>query len=153
MSYHGRYSPKNVEKYAGDASSVTYRSLWERQVMRWLDENPNVVKWNSEEVVIPYLCETDNKVHRYFMDFFVEFGSGDTFLIEVKPEKQTKVPRKRNTTSGKQSRRFLSESLTYVKNQSKWRAATQYCAKKGWTFAIWTEKTLAQLGIKVVTKK
>ena len=54
MSYRGKYTIKDKSKYAGDHKKVVYRSLWERQAFRWCESNPNVVRWNSEEVVIPY---------------------------------------------------------------------------------------------------
>jgi hypothetical protein len=38
----------------------------------FLDRHKDVTKWNSEEVVIPYRSPLDNKIHRYFTDFFVE---------------------------------------------------------------------------------
>ena len=59
--YRGKYRPINPGKYDGDYSAIVYRSLWERQVFKWCDENSSVVKWNSEETVVPYRCKTDNK--------------------------------------------------------------------------------------------
>ncbi|WP_370656660.1 TnsA endonuclease N-terminal domain-containing protein, partial [Klebsiella pneumoniae] len=61
-------------------------------MMRWLDNHPDVVKWNSEEVVIPYFCNADGKKRRYFMDFWARFKDGQEFLFEVKPAKETKPP-------------------------------------------------------------
>ena len=150
MAYKGKYKVKNEKKYLGDSTKVTFRSLWERQVMKWLDDHPDVDKWNSEEVVIPYLSETDNRVHRYFTDFFIRFQNGDTYIIEVKPDSQTKPPKEPKT--GRRTRRYINESLTYVKNISKWKAATDYCSQRGWTFQVWTEKTLTSLGIKIAKK-
>jgi hypothetical protein len=40
--------------------------------------------------------------------------------------------------------------LTYVKNASKWKAANEYCADRGWIWQIWTEDTLGALGIRVL---
>ena len=52
--YSGRFRPKNIDKYAGDYTKIKYRSMWERQVFKWCDEKPHVIKWSSEEEVIPY---------------------------------------------------------------------------------------------------
>jgi hypothetical protein len=93
MAYSGRYKVKNVKKYAGNPSNIKYRSLWERQVMRWLDDNPSVLKWNSEEVVIGYRCQTDNKLHRYFVDMYIQMKDGKEYLIEIKPKNQTIPPK------------------------------------------------------------
>lgn len=147
MSYRGKFQPRNIAKYRGDASAITYRSLWERQAFRWLDDNPDVLDWNSEEVVIPYRCKTDGKQHRYFVDLFVKFKSGQVYLIEIKPEKQTQPPKQPK----RQSKKYLKEVMTYAKNTSKWEAATSYCEERGWRFEIWTENSLKKLGIKLLT--
>lgn len=145
--YSGRFRPKNISKYEGDYTNITYRSLWERQVLRWLDENPKVISYSSEEVVIPYVCSTDNEIHRYFMDFKIKFKGGQVYLVEVKPKKQTLEPKKQSRTT----RRYLTEVMTYAKNQSKWTQADKYCKDRGWIFEVWTEDTIRSLGIKLIT--
>ena len=37
--------------------------------------------------------------------------------------------------------------MTYVKNMNKWEAADQYAKDRGWSFQIWTEDTLYEMGI------
>ena len=139
MSYKGRFIPKNPQKYAGDVSNIIWRSTWERQVMNWLDSSDNVVYWSSEELVIKYYSPVDNKIHRYFPDFIVKIKKRDgkvmTHVIEVKPEYQTKQP-----TQKKKTKRFIEESITYVVNQSKWKAAEEFCKDRGWVFQVLTEK-------------
>jgi hypothetical protein len=144
MSYKGRFIPKNPQKYAGDASNIIWRSTWEKRVMEWLDRSDNVVYWSSEELVIRYYSPVDNKVHRYFPDFIVKVRRKDgtvmTHVLEVKPEYQTKQPVQKRKT-----KRFLEESITYVINQSKWKAATEFCKDHGWIFQVVTEKDLGIL--------
>ena len=69
MAYSGRYQVKNPKKYKGDFTNVVYRSLWERNVFRWCDDNPKVKGWSSEEIVVPYYYEVDKKYHKYFVPF------------------------------------------------------------------------------------
>lgn len=146
--YKGKYRVKNPNKYRGDPTKVEYRSMWERQVFRWLDDHPGVVWWNSEETVIPYRCSTDNKIHRYFVDITVKFkGKSKPFLIEIKPKKQTEPPK----TPKRKTKRYLNEVMTYMKNESKWKAASSYCKNNGLEFSIWTEDTIKGLGIKLLT--
>lgn len=147
MAYSGRYKVKNLKKYVGNSANVKYRSLWERQVMRWLDSNPAVVSWNSEEVVIPYRCRTDNKVHRYYMDLYIKFDDGKKYLIEIKPKTQTQPPKK----PSRKTKRYLNEVMAYVKNQSKWETAKVFAENRGMAFEIWTEDTIKGLGIKLLT--
>ena len=145
MAYRGKFKPQLHEKYEGDATNVIYRSLWERGVFKWCDRNKDVVKWSSEEVVVPYRCKTDNKQHRYFVDIKITFSSGEIYLIEIKPEKYTKKP-----TAKRKTKRFLKECFQYAKNTSKWNAAEAYAESRGWHFEIWTEKTLKDMGIRIV---
>ena len=88
MTYKGKYRPKNPQKYKGDPDKVVYRSLWERNTFRWIDANPDIVEWNSEEVVIPYRCETDKRMHRYFVDVYYKDRSGAQYLVEIKPRER-----------------------------------------------------------------
>jgi hypothetical protein len=141
MSNKGLFHPKNPKKYNGNADNIVYRSSWEIRVMKWLDDNPNVIWWASEEIAIPYKSPIDQRVHRYFPDFIVKLkqknGKETTLILEVKPESQTKQPvRKRKT------QRFIQESVTYAVNQEKWRAADLFCKEHGWQFKLITEKEL-----------
>ena len=145
MAYKGKFSPKNPKKYKGDPTNIVYRSLWELKVMKYLDENLNIVEWSSEELAIPYLCPTDNRWHRYFPDFIVKTkikdGTTQTMILEVKPKKETVEPKKKK----KVTKQYITEVMTWGKNQAKWRAATEYCADRNWQFKLITEK---ELGIK-----
>ena len=141
MSYKVRFNPRYPAKYNGDPNNVIYRSLWELRVMQYLDVHPGIIWWASEELVIPYYNPIDNKKHRYFPDFVAKMKTKDgtikTVVIEVKPEKQTKMPVQKRKT-----KKYLEESATYLINQSKWKAATEFCKDHGWEFKILTEKDL-----------
>lgn len=145
--YQGFYPVQNKAKYKGDHSKVVFRSMWERQVFRWLDLNPDVLKWGSEETIIPYLCRSDGKAHRYFVDLYVEFKNGKAFYVEIKPKKDVSPPKK---TPGKRKDVYLNEALTWAKNISKFEAAQEYAKARGATFQVWTEDVLAALGIKLM---
>lgn len=143
MAYkQGLFQPKNPNKYIGDATNIVYRSGWERRVMQYLDENTNVVRWASEEIIIPYISPVDNRPHRYFPDFFVEAkgrdGSTKRMLIEVKPKAQSVAPKPQS----RRTKRYLTEVMTYGVNQAKWNAAKDFCIDKGWDFLVLTEEEL-----------
>lgn len=141
MAYKGRFKPRNPEKYSGDYKNIIYRSSWECKVMSWLDKNPDIIKWASEELPIPYKSPIDGKFHRYFPDFIVKINNKNgirIMMIEVKPYKQTIPPKKRKILT----ERYIEEVNTYVINQAKWKAANEYCLDKGWTFSLMTEKEL-----------
>lgn len=141
-SYTGKYKVINPQKYKGDPTSVTYRSLWERKFMKYCDTNSNVLAWFSEEIHIPYRSPVDGRIHRYFPDFFIKLkepnGTIKKYLIEIKPSKQTVPPKK----PSRQTKRYISEAYEYAKNQAKWEAAREYCLDRGWDFKVLTEHDL-----------
>lgn len=141
-TYSGKYKVKNRTKYKGDPDNVVFRSMWERNAFAWCDDNSEIKEWSSEEVVIPYYYDIDKRYHRYFMDLKITFKSGKTLLVEIKPEKETQPPKRPD-----KSRRYINEAMTYVKNQNKWQAASEFAKDRNWSFEIWTEKTLQNMGI------
>lgn len=144
-TYKGKFKPKNPQKYKGDPTNIVYRSSWELKLMFRLDDDPSVVSWGSEEIVIPYISPIDGKVHRYFVDFIVtrinSKGIKNTILIEVKPKSQTQPPK----VPAKKTKKYLNEVFTWGVNEAKWKYATEYCKDRGWEFVIMTE---VELGIK-----
>lgn len=142
--YQGIYKPKNKDKYLGDPANIVYRSFWELRVLRWLDTDSNVLRYASEEIVVPYVSPKDGKVHRYFPDFYFEkineSGKVEKFLVEVKPHGQTQKPKSRKNT-----KRYINEAVTYAVNQAKWKAAEEWCLDRGIKFRIVTEKDLGNL--------
>jgi hypothetical protein len=142
MAYSGQFKPSNPQKYIGDYKNIIYRSSWEARVMNWLDKNPSIVSWASEEVVIPYISPVDGKWHRYFPDFVVKVrdrnGILKTMMLEVKPKKQTQEP----IIQRRVTKRYITEVTTWGINQAKWKAATEYCLDRGWEFKLITEDHL-----------
>jgi hypothetical protein len=135
MAYRTKYIPKNKEKYIGDAANITCRSLWERNICKFCDETPNIVKWSSEEIVIPYESPLDKKMHNYYPDFLIQVKTGDlvkTMMVEVKPKKQTYL--KENASK--------KEQIIWSINNAKWEAAKKYAQSIGYEFLIITEKHL-----------
>ena len=141
--YHKRkFTPINPQKYTGDPTNIIMRSSWETKFALWCDQNPAVIKWNSEETIVPYVCPTDNRWHRYFIDFRIQIrdksGTLKTYLVEIKPEKQTVPP----VPPSRKTKRFLVEAAAYMKNQAKWKAADQFAKDRGWEFLVLTERHL-----------
>tara|TARA_B100001250_G_scaffold13536_1_gene11825 strand:- start:784 stop:1224 length:441 start_codon:yes stop_codon:yes gene_type:complete len=144
MSYSGKFRPSQRHKYKGDPTNIIYRSLWELKFMKWCDKNENVLEWGSEEIIIPYISPVDNRIHRYYPDFYVKAitreGRSSKSIIEIKPYDQTKQPKRKSTR--KVTRRYLSEVKTFAINNAKWKAADSYCKDRRMTFRILTEKEL-----------
>ena len=142
MSYKGRYQPNNPLKYKGNFRNIIYRSLWELKFMKYCDSNQNILEWGSEEVFLPYRSPLDNKIHRYFPDFYIKVkentGKIKKYIIEVKPKKQCIEPNPQK----KKTRSYIYEVREYAKNQAKWRAAKNYCLDRGLEFKILTEDEL-----------
>jgi len=142
MSYKGKYYPSYPRKYKGDPTNIVYRSLWERKFMVYCDKNESILEWASEEIAIPYRSPIDNRVHRYFPDFYMKVkergGKVKRYVIEVKPAKQTKPPVKPK----RQTKGYIREAYEYAKNQAKWKMAREFCADRQWEFKVVTEKEL-----------
>jgi len=137
-----KYTPRHPEKYEGDYTNVWARSSWELKFFNWCDSNPSIVKWCSEEIIIPYRCPTDNRVHRYFPDAKIQVRDKDgklhVYIVEIKPYKQTKPPVKRRQTQ----QQYLNEVMTWGKNTAKWKATEEYCKDRGYKFKLITEREL-----------
>jgi hypothetical protein len=129
MSYKGRYTPQNPQKYRGDHRNIIYRSLWERKFMVYCDQSDNIIEWGSEEVIIPYISPLDGRMHRYFPEF----------IIEVKPKRQCNPP---NPNPSRRTRRWISEIRTWGVNEAKWKSAVDWCDNNGMEFKILTEDDL-----------
>ena len=145
MAYKGKYKPRHPSKYKGDPTNIIYRSLWERKFMLYCDQTTNVLEWGSEEIALPYRSPIDNKIHRYFPDFYIKIrentGKIKRYIIEIKPKKQTLKPKvQKRKTKG-----YIYEVYEYAKNQAKWKAAKNFCDDRNWEFKVMTER---ELGIK-----
>ena len=142
MSYSGKFKPKNYKKYKGDPTKIYYRSLWERRFMVYCDNNPNIVEWGSEEIIIPYKSPVDKRVNRQFPDFYIKYvnskGQAIREIIEVKPKSQCKPP----PVPKRQTRKFKQKVLTYIINQAKFKAAEEFCKDREMGFRILTEDHL-----------
>ena len=142
MSYKGKFRPNNRNKYKGDPREIVYRSLWELKFMKYCDSNKQILQWSSEEIIIPYKSPVDNRIHRYFPDFYIKYkdvkGKMQHRVIEIKPAKQVAEPK----VQKRRTKKYVSEVYTYATNQAKWNAAEEFCKDRKWTFQIMTEKEL-----------
>lgn len=142
----GYYTVKNLHKYLGDASEIIYRSSWEQKFFKFLDENPYIIAWSSETIAIPYMKPymkngiITYKPATYYPDIYVEFvdqnGNERKQIIEIKPKKQTKKSRSKNTLTK------LQENFVYEINMAKWTAAERWCKHNGIEFKIATENSI-----------
>lgn len=142
MAYKGKYQPSFPQKYKGNPSNIIYRSLWERKFMKYCDTNENILEWGSEEIVVPYRSPVDNRIHRYFPDFYIKFkdrnGKIKKYIIEIKPKKQCVEPK----VQKKKTKGYIYEVVEYAKNQAKWAAAKEFCEDRQWQFKVFTEDEL-----------
>lgn len=132
----GRYTLKHPEKYVGKRAPI-FRSSWECSFMRFADTNPNILKWASEAISIPYLNPVTGKKTTYVPDFFIQYvdknNKINVELIEIKPASQTILER-----VGKNK----ANQVEYIKNQAKWTAARLYCQQTGMKFRVLNENDL-----------
>lgn len=142
----GVFNPTNPDKWIINENSlgkgrIEFRSGWEHRFCNYCDLNSSILKVSSEPFAIKYYLESDRKMHRYYPDFYLKMRtkSGEIVerLIEIKPGKETKPPRK-----NKNKARYLKECLTYMRNTAKWEAADKWCQENGMQFLIMDEYSL-----------
>ena len=136
----GKFYPKNNEKYIG-LKTPTYRSSWEHAFMRLCDEHPNVYKWASESIRIPYRHPLTGKYTIYVPDFFIVYmdkeGRKHAELVEVKPKAQTTM---------ENAGRSHAKKKQVVINQAKWEAASAYARQNKIRFRVVSEEQLFHQG-------
>ena len=94
--------------------------------------------FSSEGHRIKYFDPTSGKNRIYYPDFYVMFNNRKKFIVEVKPEKDMRMPKR-----GKKSQKtMMIREHTFLINQAKFKAAKQYCKKLEYKFIIITEKDL-----------
>ena len=90
--------------------------------MMYCDKQPNILKWSSEELSLPY--EFEGKRRSYYPDFLIDMvdsgGSTVRRLIEIKPKYQ----------------------MEWKQNKAKWESAREYCRVTGMEFLVMTEGQL-----------
>lgn len=142
----GTYTPICKDKYVGKSLPI-FRSGWELKAFIQLDRNPKILKWGSQSVIIPYLDSTRGRqMHRYIVDLFFETrnvqGQNQKWLVQIKPQCQSTPPK---PSARKSQAKIIQQSIIYQRNHDKWEAAIGFCKKRGWHFAVWTQKRIKQL--------
>lgn len=149
----GYYKLINESKYVADPKQIVYRSSLELKFCNFLDKNPNVIKWGSEIIGVPYIG-SDNKQHTYYLDFYVEMKNPsnpagyDRLLVEVKPSVEVdrviknEPPKKPLKITPQSLKNWEYAILEFFKNRLKWQAAQSFSRTKSMSFIIVTEKTI-----------
>ena len=137
----GYYNIKNIEKYlcSKNGKRPFCRSSWEFKFCSYLDNSPYIKKWGSECIAIPYYDTVKQKSRKYFPDFYFEKITGEKFVVEIKPHRETRPPRNGKKKSKKT---MLHETQVYETNQCKWSQTEKFCQERGFIFKIITEKQL-----------
>lgn len=134
--HQGFFNPKNPDKYVGREIPI-YRSGIELKFFQFCDDNANVLKWSSENIIIPYYDPVQKKVRKYYVDNFVEIKEGNEvkkYVIEIKDLKATKEPEPKKH---KRKATLLYEQTTWITNsQGKWPAAMKFCKDNGFEFLL-----------------
>ena len=142
----GTYTVANTSKYVGNKPPF-YRSSWELAFMRMCDAHPNILKWASENVKIPYQNPATGRYANYVPDFMIQYrdknGVEHVELIEIKPSNQTTME---NARTGRYQ-------MATVINAAKWTSAQEWCERKGIKFKVINEDQIFKNNKKRNTKK
>jgi len=145
----GKIRTSNLNYYIGKQKEIVFRSSWELkafQILEMYGKIGKIIGWSSEDIIIPYKNDLDEKIHRYYMDLRIETNTR-TLLVEIKPAAETHFPNKPRTfKSDKHKQNYERKVATVIKNQNKWSQTLKYCEMmtertgRQWDFQIWTEK-------------
>jgi hypothetical protein len=142
----GKYEPRNPEKYIGDIHNIIYRSSWEYRFCTYCDTNESILKWSSEPVSIDYYNPLDKKDHKYNVDFYIkvlkESGEEQDWIIEIKPENQTKKPIYESVNTLSKLKSYNRNMQIWITNQAKFKAAKEWASKRGFKFGVIDENFL-----------
>lgn len=138
----GKYYLSHPEKNLRGSKYILFKSKLEAMFIRYLDNNPDVLKWDYENPMntIPYFDPVQQRQRHYIVDFVMWVRSGPAtqeVWVEIKSSGETQPPKKgRNTIAYNESVR------TYATNMAKWKMAAKICQAKGKLFRVITEKEL-----------
>lgn len=131
--HQGIYEVLNPEKYVGDKPPY-FRSSWEAAFCRMCDTHPNIKRWASENIKIPYQHPFTGKWTNYVPDFMLQYedkqGVDHVELIEIKPSSQTTMENARGTAN----------KMAVAVNAAKWTAAQEWCKRQGIRFRVVNEE-------------
>jgi hypothetical protein len=139
----GHYIPINKDKYCGEYP-IIYRSSWEHKLCIFLDMTPTISEWASEPFEIPYFSPIDNKMHRYYPDFYFKAmqvnGGAVKYVIEIKPSQYMTPPIRPEKQSTKLYERYNANLKRFLVIVAKMKAAKAWCAERGMKYIFGTEK-------------
>ena len=163
--YQNQFKPKNpqkcvnltlVESFKGIPSENLKkdsfgkypfaRSSYENRMFTWLDNNKNVLSWGSEVIQCQYINMNDKKIHRYWVDIYMEMKNSDgitrKYIIEIKPKKKLTPPKLPKNKTRKAMANYDYAMAEFIQNKSKWDSAKLWGQKHGMIFDIVTEEQL-----------
>ena len=141
----GYYKPKNPQKYKGPLP-IIYRSSWERKFCHWCDHNEDVLYWMSEPFSIDYFNLLDNRIHKYYPDFYIRLRRMDegkevfeNVVVEIKPKAQLQKPKEPKRKTAKAMTNYKYGYETYVRNLCKTDALQKLAKSRGFKVMLLTE--------------
>lgn len=139
----GYYKLKNPSKYINVREQIIYRSSYEYKFCTMCDDNPKVIKWQSEPFCVPYFDPILQKQRNYYVDYLIvteNLGKVNKTVIEVKPLTfitKPDYPKKVTATSLKN---YNFRMRVFITNMAKFKAAKTYCEARGMAYSFLTEQ-------------
>lgn len=121
---------------------VNYKSSLELKCFKYCDINKYIKNWSLEPFSIKYMKPTTGKIHRYFVDIYIEFENSQKFLVEIKSFNETIKPVQPKKKTQKALINYTKAIQTFAINTSKWEAAKEFCKERNMGFLILTEREL-----------
>ena len=110
---------------------LIFRSNWEVKFAHFLDNNNNVKYWKNDFLIKFKDRFIDQKIHKYYVDFYVEMMNNDILLIEIKPMDSLK-----RRVETKSVRYKVIHDSNYKKNLCKFESVNLLCKRNKWKFYL-----------------
>ena len=132
-----------MKSFCEAEAKILHKSGLELRAFQFTDHNEKIEKWSIEPFAISYFKSLTGRIHRYYIDLFIQFKNGHKFLVEIKSSIETIPPLKPKKNTTKSLINYKKALITYQTNTEKWEAAKEFANKNNMKFIIITEKQLS----------
>jgi hypothetical protein len=132
-----------MKSYNESTNQVQFKSGLELSAIKYCDFNKHIVKFSLEPFHVKYLKPTTGRYHRYFIDLFLEFSTGQKFIVEIKSKGETVPPVKPRKKTDRSIINYQKALQTYAINCAKWKAAKAWAEERNMKFIFLTEDQLS----------
>lgn len=139
----GYYKLKNPSKYINIREQIIYRSSYELKFCGLCDDNPKIIRWQSEPFNIAYFDPILKKNRQYYPDYLIvteNLECINKIVIEIKPLTFLTKPTYPKKVTAQSLKNYNFRMRVFITNMAKFQAAKAYCEARGMTYSFLTDQ-------------